>query len=151
MKRISSYITEKLKIAKNQKVDHTLFPKNKVELNEMITAEINKNGYGCDLNLIDVSKITDMSYLFFRVPFIGDISEWDVSNVENMMHLFHNSKFNGDISGWDVSSAIDMSNMFQDSKFNQNISNWKINQHCKIKHMFADCDINQKYIPKSLM
>ena len=126
MKRISLYVTEKLKIAKNQKVDHTLFPKDKRELDQMITAEINKNGYGCDLNHIDTSKITDMSYLFFRTPFKGDISEWNVSKVEDMTCMFRMSEFNGDISMWDVSSVINMSNMFSRSEFNGDISDWYV-------------------------
>ena len=39
---------------------------------------------------IDVSKITDMSYLFEGTAFNGDISNWDVSNVTDMNDMFAN-------------------------------------------------------------
>jgi hypothetical protein len=78
MKSINKYITEKLKINKsklNKRTEHTLFPTSRVELKEMINNEINKNGHDCDLNNIDVSGVTNMSFLFYRTIFNGDISD----------------------------------------------------------------------------
>ena len=56
----------------------------------------------------NVSKITDMSFMFENNKFNGDISKWDVSNVTNMDGMFHNSKFKKDISNWNVSNLTDM-------------------------------------------
>ena len=67
MKSINGYITEKLKISKPKhsiKNNYTLFPKDRDELEEMIKYEMQQNGDECSLNHIDVSKITDMDYLF---------------------------------------------------------------------------------------
>ena len=133
MKTLKQRILEKLKVSKPV---YTLFPKTKNELKQMIEDEMDKNGNECSLNHIDVSKITDMSYLFFRSKFNGDISEWDVSNVTNMSYMFYNSKFNGDISNWDVSNVTDMSYMFYDSKFNGDISNWDVSDVTDIRYMF---------------
>ena len=45
----------------------------KKELKELIKQRIAEQGPSCDLNDIDVSKVTDMSYLFFETSFDGDI------------------------------------------------------------------------------
>ena len=133
MKSFKQHILEKLKVSKPV---YTLFPKTKNELKQMIEDEMDKNGNECSLNHIDVSKITDMSRLFYFSKFNGDISEWDVSNVTDMSYMFYNSKFNGDISNWDVSNVTDMSYMFYDSKFNGDISNWDVSDVTDIRYMF---------------
>ena len=141
MKTINTYITEKLKISKNK---YTLFPKYKSELEKMIENEINKNGNECDLNHIDVSKITDMRELFSYElkQFNGDISQWDVSNVETMSAMFSRSYFNGDISGWDVSNVKSMGWMFIGSSFNQDIANWDVSNVENMGGMFAHSKFN---------
>ena len=148
MKTINTYIIEKLKVSKNK---YGLFPKNKNELVKMIKAEIKQNGNDCDLNHIDVSKITDMSFLFSRDPkdgyglyeFNGDISEWNVSNVKNMTCIFRESVFNGDISEWDVSNVENMSHMFCSSLFNNDISKWNLSSIDNMCGMFWKSKFNQ--------
>ena len=88
-----------------ESVKTTVQPKTKDELKKIIADTIKEQGFNCDLNFIDTSKITDMSYLFYNVKFNGDISKWDVSKVEDMEGMFFYSKFNGDISKWDVSNV----------------------------------------------
>ena len=73
---------------------------NRKELKKLINQRIKTLGPNCDLNDIDVSKIDDMSNIFFYSPFNGDISKWDVSRVKNMNAMFQFSNFNGDISSW---------------------------------------------------
>ena len=148
MKTLKQYITEKLKIQKNiEKTEHTLFPKSKEELYKMIKDEIDKNGNECSLNHIDVSRLNDMSYLFYDglEDFDGDISEWDVSNVEDMEGMFYKSKFtgeNGDISKWNVRAVIDMQDMFRYSKFSGDIGDWNVSNVTNMRHMFRECPFN---------
>ena len=99
-------------------------PKDKEELQQIIEDTIEKEDNECDLNFIDTSEITDMSFLFNESDFNGDISFWDVSNVTNMRGMFKASSFNGDISDWDVSNVNDMTGMFRNSQFGGDISEW---------------------------
>ena len=137
MKTLKQHIFEKLRVTKGNTTKHTLFPKSKDELKQMVKHEISKNGNECSLNHIDVSRITDMSELFINSNFNGDISKWDVSNVENMESMFWWAAFNGDISNWDVSSVINMRLMFYKSKFNGDISNWDVSNVTDMISMFA--------------
>ena len=115
----------------------------KKDLQKIIIETIKEEGPNCDLNWIDVSGVTDMSFLFafteyldyieakhFRAqyPFNCDISKWDVSNVKNMEGMFAAChEFNRDISNWDVSNVKDMEGMFRFAKkFNQPIGKWDV-------------------------
>ena len=139
MKQINYYILERLHINKDIGNRHYNYhPKTKDELKELIDKLINERGKDTDLNDIDTSEITDMSYMFYRSIFNGDISKWDVSNVKDMSRMFQYSEFtgeNGDISNWDVSKVENMGYMFWDSSFtgkNGDISNWDVK---KVKTM----------------
>ena len=147
MKEIKTYIIEKLKVSVRNTTKHTLFPETKDELEQMIKDEISKNGNKCSLNHIDVSKITDMSGLFFGSKFNGDISEWNVSNVTNMGGMFDSSIFNGDISDWDVSNVAIMAQMFLGSVFDGDISNWDVSSVKNMWRMFSDSPL-EKNPPK---
>jgi len=119
----------------------TLQPKFKEELRDLIESEIKKNGNQCDLNHIDVSLITDLSFLFHRSKFDGNISGWNTSNAKNIQALFYKSKFNGDISGWDVSSAESINWMFAESIFYGDISAWSLCSVIYDDEVFAGSEI----------
>ena len=174
MKTLTDHINEALKIGKNlsEWSSYSCQPKTRSELKEIIKYRISKEGPSCDLNDIDTSLITDMSYLFDYSLFNGDISKWDVSNVIYMTCMFQESKFNGDISNWDVSKVKkmnfmfcestfngDISNwnvsevenmrwMFRNSEFNKDISKWNIKSNCDTTNIFKDCHIKEEYKPK---
>ena len=88
MKSLQNYITEKILINKNSKIVYNYHPETKEELKDIINQRIKSEGNECDLNDIDTSNITDMSWLFEHSEFNGDMSKWDVSNVTNMGACF---------------------------------------------------------------
>ena len=111
--------------------------KNKIELRRLINQRIEEQGPNCDLNDIDVSGITNMSHLFYRSKFNGNISKWDVSNVVDMTRMFASSKFDGDISKWDTSHVEDMREMFKESYFNGDISGWDVSRVVSMRKIFS--------------
>ena len=115
---------------------YNLRPTNKKELKELIDQRIKEQGPNCDLNDIDVSRVTDMSDLFRESPFNGDISKWDVSNVKDMRYMFNRSMFDGDISEWDVSNVRDTSYMFMQSQFDGDLSKWDVSSVVSMFYMF---------------
>ena len=150
MKSLKNYIQEKLIIKKNKSTNYKYFPETKEELQDIIKQRIEQEGPEVNLNDINVSNITNMSYLFFNSNFNGDISQWDVSNVTDMKFMFYNCKnFNQDISKWDVSNVTDMNEMFCGCKsFNQDISSWDFSNVKRMSNIFANCPIEEKYKPK---
>ena len=91
MKSLVQYLEEKLIIKKNKSTNYNYFPETKKELQDIILKRIKDEGNEVDLNDIDVSKINDMSSLFYDYgKFNGDISKWDVSNVNDTYKMFYN-------------------------------------------------------------
>ena len=137
------------------------------DINGAVLGLISINGEKCDLNILDVSRVTDMSRLFAdhkkfngnisnwntskvtnmsnifaNSQFTKDISQWDVSKVTNMKQMFKNSKFDGDISQWDVSKVTNMSRMFQSSNFNSDINSWNVSSVINMDKMFSQSKFN---------
>lgn len=96
-------------------------------LRECIERCIEKDGPLCDLNHLDVSRVTSMYSLFeSEYEFNGNVSQWDTSSVEWMDSLFLDTSFNGDLSNWNVSKVRSMAYMFSNCPFNGDISKWAI-------------------------
>ena len=150
MKSLKSYIQEKLVIKKNKATNYKYFPKTKEELKDIISKRIKDGGNKVNLNDIDTSKITDMSNLFEKTKFNGDISNWNVSNVNDMGEMFWGCKnFNSDISNWNVSNVTNMNDMFDGCViFNKDISAWDVSNVKNTNKTFLACPIEEKYKPK---
>ena len=159
MKTINDYINEKFQVSKDYKRQYAYTPKDKDELIDCIIDKLDKEGYGTkdnplDLNDIDTSNITDMSYLFdiddgelqdLSKNGHFDISDWDVYNVINMKCIFYGSSFDDDISNWDVSNVKTMTSMFYNSAFsgkNGGISKWNVRNVEDMTCMFCKTPFN---------
>jgi len=150
MKTLNRYIIEGLKIGSKTKVNkYSCKPKTWTELKKIIEERL-KNDKDADLNDIDVSDITDMSWLFYELdPHNIDISEWNVSKVTNMNDMFaYCVNFNSDLSKWDVSNVEDMDYMFYNCyEFNSDLSNWDISKVKYMNMIFSGCN-SLKKLPK---
>ena len=150
MKHINQFITEyiiKKKLDKpiDSEDHYEYFPESKSELIKIINKLLEDNQ--TNLNVINVSKITDMSDLFSQINenitiTNIDISDWDVSNVTNMENMFFDChEFNCNLSKWDVSNnTTDMGAMFRNcSKFDSDLSNWDVSNVRHMEEMFVNC------------
>ena len=122
-------------------------------IHKVVEAAIDVYGYGCSLEWLNTSTVTDLSFLFEdRRKFNGHISSWDVSHVIEMEGLFNGTSFNGNISDWDVSSVENMANLFAYSEFNGNISKWNVSSVTTMHQMFRSAqftgDISRWKTPK---
>ena len=126
-------------------------PKDKKELINEIRIRLDRGQY--NLNDIDTSEITDMSFLFkgFRLYDLSklDISKWDVSKVTDTRFMFSRCEsFNSDLSKWDVSSVKDMEGMFANcKKFNSDLSKWDVSKVEYMQDMFYGCTSKSFRIP----
>ena len=111
-----------------------------------------------DVDVSNISSFYDNNInigIFDRMLFkYIDICEWDVSKVTNMSCMFFGCKkleSVGDISSWDVSNVTDMSFMFYDCKELESvgdISDWNVSNVRNKDIMFLYCPIKDEYKPK---
>ena len=149
-------LTSKIKKQLNKATDENI--------HRLVKEALDKQGSNADLNYIDVSDVTDMSYLFslrtlnskclgiYYKDLNPDVSQWDVSNVTNMEYMFYYcEKFNCDISGWNVSNVENMSHMFyRCKKFYCDLHDWNAENVKSYSYMFSDRMVKKKkYWPKA--
>ncbi len=116
-----------------------LKPANKAALQAEIRKAIGTHGNNVNLNYIDTSDVTDMSWLFKdKATFNGDISKWNTSKVTNMIGMFMGAKaFNQPLNNWNVSKVTNMQAMFLAAEaFNQSLTKWNTSKVTNMQDMF---------------
>lgn len=148
MKKLNTYILEKLHLNKDIQPQYNYHPKDQVELQQLIKELIKERGQDANLNDIDVIKIDNMNYLFYEAGVSEDIrnidvSEWNVSKVREMCETFANCpNFDCDLSNWDVSNVTDMNGMFTDCKAfrGKGLDKWNVKNVRYMEDMFKGCE-----------
>lgn len=155
---VTEYDNSESDLINTQEIDnltYKYFPENKQELQNLIAQKIKENKFGNksfyypDLSDIDISKITNMRYLFheplgrLKKPIKLDLSNWKTHNVRNMTMLFEDCETITDIniSTWNTSNVEDMSNMFSRCKSLKTIdlSNFDTSHVTDMSYMFSCC------------
>ena len=93
--------------------------------------------------LWDVSRVTDMSFLFQgKTQFNVNISQWEMSQVKDARGMFHGaSSFDQDIGQWEMSQVTTAAGMFEGaSSFYRNISGWTFADNADTTGMFTGAD-----------
>jgi surface protein len=118
-------------------------PETKRELITLIFHELERQGTDADLNFIDTSLITNMTYLFHQFYIRNiKIDEWDVSNVTDMEGMFLGcSGLNCDLSKWDVSNVTKMDSMFSGCHNFEGIGLdfWNVSNVQNLDNTFYEC------------
>ena len=120
-------------------------PTTKEELRAIIEQELKRQGADADLNHIDVSGVTDMSFLFDGLDVRNikirniKIDKWDTSNVTKMNYMFEGAtSFNQPLSAWDTSNVTNMEGMFGNAtSFNQPLSAWNTSNVTNKQYMLC--------------
>ena len=90
----------------------------------------------------DVSRVTDMSFMFEISAFNSDLSKWNTGAVLSMAGMFAQSDFNGDLSKWNTGAVLSMDTMFYGSQFNGDISKWNTGAVTHMTSMFYNSQFN---------
>jgi surface protein len=90
------------------------------------------------INAWDMTKVSDVSYMFLNSKFNQDLSNWDLSNLTSLLGLFAGSDFNHpSINSWDMSTITSTSEMFFASRYNQPLNNWNTSNITDMSFMFG--------------
>jgi len=91
----------------------------------------------------DVSKVTDMSYLFnYCEYFNDDISGWETSQVTTFNEMFHYAQaFNQPLGSWNTESVTNFRYVFYSADaFNQPLDSWNTEKGTNFNRMFYSAD-----------
>ena len=100
------------------------------------------------ITLLDIDKITDISYMFSSSDFLlsDDMSKLDTKYITYMSNLFSNCstlESLPDISNWNLSKVINISDIFEKCsslKFLPDISKWDTSNIKYMRNIFKDCN-----------
>ena len=108
---------------------------------------------------LDVSKVSNMYYMFYQTgqnaqTFELDLSSWNTSNATDMCGLFCYSGYKasrwdiGKLTNWDVSKVLDMASMFDGAVVYSNyfdigdLTNWDTRNVTNMHAMFYQAGMN---------
>lgn len=97
-----------------------------------------------DANNLDVSNVTDGSYMFYGCANSTeiDVSQWDTSRIINFDKMFSNCKSVSslEINDWNMISGYSLNNMFAYSGITDiDLSKWNTSNITNLSNLFFEC------------
>ena len=95
-----------------------------------------------NLEGLDTSKVTNMSYMFKHASSLKnlDVSKWNTGNVTDMSEMFNeaSSLTNLDVSKWNTGNVTDMNTMFGSASHltSLDVSKWNTSKVTDMSYMF---------------
>ncbi|WP_181256198.1 BspA family leucine-rich repeat surface protein [Aurantibacter aestuarii] len=104
-----------------------------------------------DLNHWDVSKATNLTFMFAGSNFNGLINNWQITDAESLLYMFAFSSFNQDINDWDTSNVNNFEGMFRSSAFNNSLENWDLTNATNMGDMFRNATLSTENYDATLI
>lgn len=108
-----------------------------------MTSLFERTSFGGDLSAFNVAKVTSFSRMFADNVALEDpsLGRWTTSNATDMRGFFDGcNNFRGDVSKFDTSQVTDMSAMFRGaSSWTSDISDWNTAKVTDMRFQFEDC------------
>lgn len=99
-----------------------------------------------DLEKLDVSSVTDLSYMFdmcHKLTSVDSLASWDVGNVTSMYSMFTNCDSLSSVdalSNWNTENVTTMAWMFRECESLEQVSlNWNTSSVIDMSDMFGSC------------
>ncbi len=100
-----------------------------------------------DYSQVDVSEITNFSFIFHDKIVSFDISNWNTSSAIVMKSMFENARCSFSLENWDVSNVKNMKTMFCKSNYNHPLNDWDVSNTENMENMFTlskyNCPLNK--------
>lgn len=153
-------LAQKLKNVVISSRDGKIIANDRLELLQLMGVKIMLDGYDCDLNFIDVSKVKNFSELFasksvvtLSEKFLEYYPQIDVKyhlndkviNSETPEISVHFSRFNGWFNEWNFENGLYFVRMFTNSDFNNHPLYFDFKSGLTAEKMFDHSNFNQKF------
>lgn len=118
--------------------DPYLLPSVRIPLNEKIRGMSTEELQGLPFDRLNLGRVDDVAFLFWRTKFNSPIGSWEMGNVSSFKAMFCGAKlFNQELNSWNVNNAKNMHSMFYDAEsFNRALDWWDVSNATNMHRMF---------------
>lgn len=117
---------------------------------QILNSSYKPNLISIDINHLDVSKVTNISGLFFDLNSLKElkIEDWNIENVTNLSYTFYNTNLSSlDLNKWNTENVTNLNSIFlgMRSLSSLKIDKWNTSNVIDITRIFVNTS-NLKYV-----